>query len=331
MDPVTDIITLLRPHAVFSKPITGKGEWGVRYAAYEEPGFSIVLRGRCWLAVEGREPVLLERGDFVLLPSSPAFALLSRPDVQCSLGVPSMSAVRHGDPDGEPELEMLGGAFRLDPVNASLVLALLPEMIHIRGSDGETTRLARIVGLIMDECAADRPGRDMVLQRHLDVMLVECLRRPSIAHGALPAGLLAGMQDPALARVLRAMHADVRAGWTVAGLAQLAGMSRSAFSARFSRTLGCAPMEYLLRWRMTLAQDALSRGGRSLDRLAEEIGYESASAFSTAFRRRLGCSPGAFARSKRPERAPGPRRGMGDGPRSASSRPEADRPRKSLK
>ena len=78
------------------------------------------------------------------------------------------------------------------------------------------------------------------------------------------------MQDPALARVLRAMHADVRAGWTVAGLAQLAGMSRSAFSARFSRTLGCAPMEYLLRWRMTLAQDALSRGGRSLDRLAEE-------------------------------------------------------------
>ena len=123
------------------------------------------------------------------------------------------------------------------------------------------------------------------------------------------------MQDPALARVLRAMHADVRAGWTVAGLAQLAGMSRSAFSARFSRTLGCAPMEYLLRWRMTLAQDALSRGGRSLDRLAEEIGYESASAFSTAFRRRLGCSPGAFARAKRPERTPGPRQGVGDSPR----------------
>ena len=111
------------------------------------------------------------------------------------------------------------------------------------------------------------------------------------------------------------MHADVRAGWTVAGLAQLTGMSRSAFSARFSRTLGCAPMEYLLRWRMTLAQDALSRGGRSLDRLAEEIGYESASAFSTAFRRRLGCPPGAFARAKRPERTLGQRQGMGDSPR----------------
>ena len=58
-------------------------------------------------------------------------------------------------------------------------------------------------------------------------------------------------------------------------------------------------MEYLSRWRMTLARDALSRGAMSLDRLAEAIGYESASAFSTAFRKRLGCAPGAFARSHR--------------------------------
>jgi AraC-like DNA-binding protein len=85
----------------------------------------------------------------------------------------------------------------------------------------------------------------------------------------------------------------------VAELAKLAGMSRSAFAARFADTLGCAPIEYLSRWRMALAQDALSRGGKSLDRLADEIGYESASAFSTAFRRRTGCSPGAFARSRR--------------------------------
>jgi AraC-like DNA-binding protein len=299
MDPITDVVTLLRPHAVFSKPITGKGDWGVRYAAYKEPGFAIVLQGQCWLALRGREPVLLERGDFVLLPASPAFVLYSRPGAKCSPGDPSVTGIRHGDPDGEPEFEMLGGAFRLDPLNTSLVLALLPEMVHIRASNGGMTRLAQIAGLITDECSADRPGKEMVLQRFLDVMLVECLRRPGIAQGELPAGLLSGMQDTALARVLRAMHSDVRAGWTVAELAKLAGMSRSAFSARFSQTLGCAPMEYLLRWRITLAQDALNRGGKSLDRVAEEVGYESASAFSTAFRRRLGCSPGAFARSKR--------------------------------
>jgi AraC-like DNA-binding protein len=139
----------------------------------------------------------------------------------------------------------------------------------------------------------------MILERLLEVMMMECLRWGAIGEDDLSAGLLAGLRDPALAKVLYALHSKVQAAWTVAELAKLAGMSRSAFAARFTETLGCAPKEYLSRWRMTLAQDALSRGAKSLDRLAQEIGYESASAFSTAFRRRVGCSPGAFARSRR--------------------------------
>ena len=55
MDPLSDVITLLRPHAALSKPIMGRGEWGVRYAAYGLPGFAIVLEGQCWLAIEAAE------------------------------------------------------------------------------------------------------------------------------------------------------------------------------------------------------------------------------------------------------------------------------------
>jgi AraC-like DNA-binding protein len=299
MDPLSDVIALLRPHAAVSKPITARGEWGVRYSAYGLPGFAIALDGQCWLAIDGAEPVRLERGDFVLLPSTPAFRLSSHPGAACIQREPSNTAVRHGDPDGEPDLQMLGGAFKIEAVNAPLLLGLLPGMIHIRAADGHTGRLTSMIGLLMEECTADRPGRDMVIERLLEVLLVECLRWHGIADATMPSGLLAGMQDPALATALRAMHADIRAGWTVAGLAKLAGMSRSAFAARFAETVGCAPIEYLLRWRMALAQDELSRSGKPLDRVAEEIGYESASAFSTAFRRRVGCSPGAFARSQR--------------------------------
>lgn len=151
----------------------------------------------------------------------------------------------------------------------------------------------------MEECAADRLGRELVLGRLLEILLIEGLRWPGNGLDPLPTGLLAGMKDRALAKALRAMHADVRAGWTVDRLAKVAAMSRSAFSARFSATLGCAPMEYLARWRMAIAREALGRGGKSLDQIAGEIGYESASAFSTAFRRRVGCSPGRFARSCR--------------------------------
>lgn len=297
MDPLSDIIALLRPNTAISKPITGRGRWGVRYAAYDAPGFTIILKGECWISFEGQEPLRFEKGDFLLLPSTPAFTLSSHPDIECEPRSPTDMAVRHGDPEGDADFESLGGAFLIEQVNAPLLLALLPRMIHIPASESRTGRLHRTIELIMQECASEEPGKEMVLQRMLEVLLIEALRGRGIAADEVQAGLLNGMRDPALARVLRAMHADVRADWTVAGLAKIAGLSRSGFAARFAEILGCGPIEYLARWRMALAKDALIRGAKTLDRIADEIGYESASAFSTAFRKRLGCSPGKFART----------------------------------
>jgi AraC-like DNA-binding protein len=295
MDPLSDAVALLRPSAVLSKPITGRGKWSVRYAAYRQPGFAIVIEGHCWLALEGDRPLGLRAGDFVLLPATPSFTLYSEPGTPCLDAEPSGRPVHHGD-EGPPDFRMFGGAFTIEPANAPLITDLLPRRIHVAAGDEGAGRLSRIVEQVRDECEADRPGRDVILQRLLEVMLVECLRHDPVAGDADRAGLLAGMRDPALSRALRAVHENVRHGWTVAELARVAGVSRSVFAARFQQVLGCPPIEYLVRWRMALARNALVQGGKPLDRLAEEIGYESASAFSTAFRRRYGCAPGRFAR-----------------------------------
>ena len=297
MDPLSDVIALLRPSTAISKPITGRGRWGVRYAAHNAPGFTIILKGECWISFDGQGPVKLQKGDFVLLPSTPAFTLSSHPNVECQPRDPMDTPVRHGEQEGEADFESLGGAFRIEQVNAPLLLSLLPCVIHIPALEGRTGKLNSIIELIMDECGSEEPGKKMILERMLEVLLIEALRWQGIAHDDVRAGLFKGMQDPGLARVLRAIHADVRASWTVAGLAKVAGLSRSAFAARFGEVLGCGPIEYLARWRMALAKDALIRGANTLDRIADEIGYKSASAFSTAFRKRLGCSPGKFARS----------------------------------
>lgn len=297
MDPFSDLIALLRPHTAISKPISGRGQWGLRYAAQEAPGFTIILKGTCWLAVSGEAPLKLEKGSFLLLPTTPAFTLSSAPGIPCPLREPGELPVRHGEAEGEADFESLGGTFRIATANAPLLLALLPRMIHVPACEGRAQRFGRVIDLIMEECASEAPGKDMILQRMLEVLLVEALRGQAIAADNSRAGLLMGMRDPALARVLAALHADVRASWTVASLARIAGQSRSAFAARFCAALGCGPIEYLARWRMALAKDALLTGTKSLDRIAEEIGYDSASAFSTAFRKRLGCPPGKFARS----------------------------------
>lgn len=296
MDPLSDVIALLRPSAALSKPISGRGAWAVRYAEYDAPGFTIILKGECWLAIEGDEPLKLETGAFLLLPSTPAFTLSSRPGMAGTPTDPVDEAVRHGEQEGEADFLALGGTFRIEAANAPLLLALLPRMIHVPPSEGRSVRLGRLIDIIAEECDGDEPGKDMILQRMLEVLLIEALRSRGTTMGKDSAGLLHGMRDPALAKVLAAMHADVRADWTVAGLAGIAGQSRSGFAARFGAVLGCGPIEYLARWRMALAKDALLRGAKTLDRIADDIGYESASTFSTAFRKRLGCPPGQFAR-----------------------------------
>jgi AraC-like DNA-binding protein len=296
VDPLSDIISLLRPSAAVAKPIAGRGRWGVRYRSYDAPGFTIVLAGEAWVTLDGHEPLRLGPGDFLLLPTTPAFSLGSEPGVACVSVEPRSEAVRHGEQEGKPDFVALGGSFSFERVNAPLLVALLPSLIHISASQGRATRFGRLIELLSDECASSYPGKTLIIQRLLEVLLVEALRWSISGSNVAPPGLLNGMRDPALSRVLRAMHADVRAKWTVAGLARIAGMSRSAFAARFAETVGCTPIEYLARWRLAIAKDALTRGVKSLDRIADEIGYESASAFSTAFRKRLGCSPGRFAR-----------------------------------
>lgn len=294
-DPLTQVIQLLRPRAVFSKGISGAGAWAVRYAAFGQPGFCAVTEGRCRMAVEGEEPVTLEEGDFVLLPATPAFVMsgfepapLLRVDPTAA---PSPDReIRHGRKDGPPDVRQFGGWFTFDAPDADLLVSLLPRMIHIRG----VPRLAQLVHLLGEEAARDEMGRDLILERLVEILLIEGLRAAP-ARLAEP-GLLRGLADPRIAAALRGMHGAIAHDWTIPQLAQEAGMSRSAFFARFARTVGLRPVEYLLAWRMAVAKSLLRGGNLSLDEVARRIGYGSASTFSTAFSRHVGMPPGKFAR-----------------------------------
>jgi AraC-like DNA-binding protein len=300
MDPLSDIIALLHPHAAFSRPITGRGKWGVRYSTHKWPSFSIVLAGQCWLSLEDCPPLLMRRGDFVLLPTTPALALSSELASPCIPGRPAQDGgVRYGAQDGDPDFQMLGGTFSIESGNAPLLLGLLPPIIHMRSTENDTSHLAYIINFIMEECVHERPGRQMLLERLLEVMLIESLRWHNLQERPTQVGLLAGLHHPPIALTLRAMHANVNLEWTVATLAKVAGMSRSAYARHFGDIVGCGPMEYLMRWRMSLAQHALAHGSVSLEAIARDIGYQSASAFSTAFRKRIGQAPGAFGRLRR--------------------------------
>src|SRR5690606_38990211 len=86
MDPLSDVIALLRPSTAISKPITGRGRWGVRYAAHDAPGFTIIPQPECWITFEGQDPVRFGKEDFALLPSTPPFPLRSHSGQQAIEG-----------------------------------------------------------------------------------------------------------------------------------------------------------------------------------------------------------------------------------------------------
>lgn len=297
-DLIAPIIALLRPQAVVSKLVTGAGKWAVRYERYDDPGFCLLLEGGCFLDVDGLAPAELEPGDFVLLPEVPGFTLGSDRAARPRHGDPHSSrALRHGTQAGPPEMRMLAGYFRVDRSNARLLGKLLPPAVHVRGKDASAARLRRIVKLIIDEADAERAARELILERLVEVLLVEALRALPASAGNEGQGLLAGLSDPALAAPLRSIHVDVARRWTVAELARKAGMSRAVFAERFTRRVGLPPMQYLLEWRMAIARDLLRRERPPLAEVAERVGYQSASAFSTAFTRSTGRSPSDFGRA----------------------------------
>lgn len=296
-DPLSEVIALLQPRTVFSKRISGAGRWGVRYSDFGQPSFCAVLEGSCRLALDGQPAHTLAAGDFVLLPATPGFTMsgfepIAPEHIDAKAGAPRSGEVRHGTRGGRPDVRLLGGYFVFDSPDAALLVSLLPAMVHVRGVE----RLSALVRLVGDEAVAQRSGRDLVLRRLVEVLLIEALR--SIAGEDAPPGLLRGLADARLAPAIRQMHAQISRSWTAPQLAKTAALSRSAFFDRFTRTVGLAPMEYLLAWRMAVARDLLRRQDMGIAEVAERVGYGSASTFSTAFSRHVGQPPGHYARAK---------------------------------
>jgi AraC-like DNA-binding protein len=297
VDPLAEVVTLLAPRTPFSKVASGAGRWRVRRSEFGEPFYCVILEGSARLAVDGQSPVTLEAGDFVLVPSTPGFTMSSLEPPEAGDDNPSPVLLPNGEYrsgvlTGPADVRFLVGHCVFGSPDAALLLSLLPSLVHVR----DEHRLATLVQLVGDESRAQRPARDVILERLLEVLLIEALR--SAAGTAASPGLLRGLADARLAQAIRRMHESPGQPWTVARLAKESALSRSAFFARFGQALGVAPMEYLLAWRMALAKNLLRRQLRGVAEVAQCVGYSSASSFSVAFTRHVGLSPGQYARER---------------------------------
>jgi AraC-like DNA-binding protein len=294
MDPLSDVFTLLNVESVLSARLDAGGTWALHFAAYRHVKFGAVLAGSCWLCVDGNElPVRLGAGDCYLLTNGLPYRIGSDLETEAVDGGPVFAqavngTVRYGTGEGT---SLIGGRFAFDETNARLLLDSLPPVIHIRAGSDPAAVLRSMLHLLANETSTLQFGAPLMADRLAHVLFIQALRAFVATETRLPAGWLGALADPKIGAALRLMHGEVARRWTLPELAEAVGMSRSSFALRFKTLVGLAPLDYLLRWRMQLAGQALRSDDRSVSSIAFELGYTFESAFSTAFKRVMGCAP----------------------------------------
>lgn len=299
MDPLSDVLALLKVQSVATARLEGAGAWALRFPAYEHMKFGMVIEGDRWLWTDRMESrVRLAPGDFFLLTDGLPYCFASAPDapLRDSAEVLTASAdedgvMRFGE--GTPRTVGVGGRFVFDDDASRLLLDSLPPLIHIRSDMPGIRALSLAWELIALETERQQPGTAAIASGLANIVLVGMLRA-HLRSGQPPAGWLGALADERIGQALRLMHGQIARRWKVDDLAAAVAMSRTSFAERFRVKVGMPPLEYLARWRMMLARRALSAGTEPLSAIALRIGYESDTAFGLAFRKRHGVSPGRY-------------------------------------
>ncbi|MBV1907024.1 MAG: AraC family transcriptional regulator [Pseudomonadales bacterium] len=268
--------------------------------------FHIVTEGQCWLEVEGSEPCLLQQGSLALIPHGNGHCIHSSIDKNAEttplfdIPVEQVSEryeiMRYG---GGGDLTLLTcGVVRFDHVAAERLIAQLPTVITVNSWNDEAGNwLQSTLRFIAREAKSLQPGGETVITRLADILVIQIIRTWIDTAPEARRDWLAALRDKQVGQALSLIHRAPERDWTVASLAKEVGMSRSAFSARFTHLVKEPVMRYLTHWRMQLARMQLQETSDPISSLATRFGYQSEAAFCRAFKRMFGEPPGKIRRA----------------------------------
>ena len=300
MDPLSDIFVGMRVQDAVYARLNLTAPFGVSIEGYNHAHLGVVARGNCWLSVDAvSEPIPLTGGDCWLLARGDAHTLCDSPNTPAQ----PYAQVRRNKVNnqlnyggGGSPTTIITGNFILDRETSKWITDLLPPLILFRVEGAKTGALQTTMRLLAAELEAQDMGSGVVVSRLADIIFVQAIRVYTTSEECSKPGWLRALADRHIALTLHSIHENIQKPWTVATLAAAAGMSRSAFAARFKEVVGEAPLEYLTRWRMRKASQLLKGRGHKLAEVASLVGYDSEGAFNKAFKRALGVPPGVYRR-----------------------------------
>lgn len=306
MDVLSDILDLLQLKGTLYFRTAFTRPWSVAVPEYSRAArFHIAAQGRCQVLV-GEENVSLDAGDLIVIPNGTAHVLCDNVDTPSTAlsDVLERSGftgegvlVWGGEPWQEADTKLICGHFNFARDADHPLLRALPSYLHITGETRACASwLDEIIRLITRQIFAETPGMSASVIRLSEALFIEVIRAYADRDPKLR-GLVEALSEPRISRALNLIHRNPAHFWTLDGLAREVGMSRSRFAETFHRLVGCAPMSYLLEWRLQTAMNLLTATDEPIQRIADRVGYRSAAAFSRAFVHRYGASPRAFRKA----------------------------------
>ncbi|MEU6679122.1 AraC family transcriptional regulator [Streptomyces sp. NPDC046925] len=273
MDALGDLLRGVRADgALFNRAVL-TGPWETGHTEGAALTLVSVVHGTARVTAASGEPRVLREGGAAVVCTTDPFTLASTDDGR--------------------ESELITGAYQLDGAVGRRLISMLPPLLVVPSGED----CLPILELIAAEVAADRPGRQYVMDRMLDWMLACTLREWFDLPDACPPSWYRALGDEVVGPALHAMHDEPSRPWTVASLAARGQVSRAAFARQFAELVGRPPMAYLTEWRMTLAAELLAEPGATVASVAGQVGYADGFGFSDAFKRTRGIAPSGYRAS----------------------------------
>ncbi|KUL34405.1 AraC family transcriptional regulator [Streptomyces sp. NRRL F-4489] len=310
MDTLTGLLESPKARGAFLLKSVFQPPWGLRIEDRAPLSVVTMSRGDAWVLPDHSPPVLLRPGDVAVLRGPDAYTLADHPDTEprVVVGPDQRCNTTHGEDvterlalgvrtwgqaDRDGSAVMLSGTYQAPGEVGARILAALPVLLVRPASAGPNP----LVGVLAEEIDKEEAGQEIVLDRLLDLLLIDVLRRWLAEPGSGAPAWFRAQSDPIVGPALRLLHEEPQRPWTVASLANAVGVSRAGLARHFSQLVGEPPMSYLTGWRLTLAADLLRDPDATVAGVARQVGYGGAFALSAAFKRVRGVSPQEYRKS----------------------------------
>ena len=267
MHPFDSVLNAMELESSLFVHLSAGAPWGISFNSGYKARLLIVTRGKAWFTSAGSAPVPLTAGHCLIIKEGTDCALMDAPGaklVSCTQVVERVTGaiVQYGGA-GE-RCEFISVRLSFDDAAAAPLIALLPNVVHVKLDDPRSSRMITTLGQIGAEEAERGFGTDFVIARLIEILFAQVLRAWTEADGSPPPGWLAGLKHQRLGVALRSIHRDLPRRWTVGMLAGEAGMSRSAFADLFKSVVGVAPLAYIAGWRIYRAKASPRSGSEKV-------------------------------------------------------------------